>query len=80
MARSNSSPLVRLFATSTVLAACALLGACGHTTSAVASSSQAMTSHATLGPVYFGDVMAFGAEGVAAPAPTLVATSITLEY
>ena len=80
MALSNSSPLVRLFASSTVLAACALLAACGHTTSGAASSSPSMTSQAALGPVYFGDVMAFGAEEIAAPAPTLVATSITLEY
>ena len=80
MALSNSSPLVRLFASSTVLAACALLAACGHTTSGAASSSPSMTSQAALGPVYFGDVMAFGAEEIAAPAATLVATSITLEY
>lgn len=80
MAHSISTSLHRLLASSTTLAACALLAACSHTPNGVASaSSTSLSSTATLGPVYFGDTMSFGQDEAPKPA-TLVAAAITLEY
>lgn len=79
MARSISTSLHRPLAASTILAACALLAACTHTPNGVSSTSSPMSSNAGLGPVYFGDTMAFAQDEAPKPAP-LVAATITLEY
>ncbi|MES1162683.1 MAG: hypothetical protein ABUL50_06440 [Rhizobacter sp.] len=77
---AHSTSLHRLLATSTILAACALSAACSHTPNGNASASSAsMSSNAGLGPVYFGDTMAFGHDDTTKPA-THVAATITLEY
>jgi hypothetical protein len=79
MARSISTSRHRLLAASTVMAACALLAACGHTPGGVASASTSMSSNAALGPVYFGDMMSFGQDEAPPPA-TLVAATVTREH
>ena len=79
MARSFSTSLHRPLAISTILAACALFAACSHTPNGNASASTSMSSNGGLGPVYFGDTMAFGHDDAPKPA-THVAATITLEY
>ena len=74
MARSISTSLHRLLATSTIWAACALLAACANTPTGISSASTSKSSNAALDPAHFGDVMAVG------QGETPGAATITLEY
>ena len=60
----TSSPSLTTFASAALIAACAMLSACGHAvTMSQAQDSLAtmpMSTFATMGPVYFGDTLALG--------------------